>query len=167
MSRTYFVSDLHHGHKSICKYRSQFSNTAEHDQYICDRILSTCGKRDTLWILGDSFFTLASLDYFHAYVGNISQVNIVLGNHCTDNTVRQDNVKYMAQHCHKIGALFSYKGFWLSHAPIHPDQLRGKQNIHGHMHDDVLVNDDYFSVCLEQINYEPIKFSTIKEIMAG
>ena len=167
MSTVYFASDLHHGHKNICNFRHQFSTVEEHDEYISDRILSTCDKRDTLWLLGDLFFASESIKYFvnyHKYIGNI---NIVLGNHCTDNSVRLQNTKYIAQYCNKIGSLFSYNGFWLSHAPIHPMELRGKRNIHGHMHNETVDDDRYFSVCLEQIDYKPITFSEIKDRMSS
>lgn len=40
--------------------------------------------------------------------------------------------------CNKVYSLVKYKGFWLSHAPIHPEELRGCKNIHGHCHDAVI-----------------------------
>lgn len=166
MSRVFFASDLHHGHKAITKYRNQFSSTEEHDEIIADNILSTCGRRDTLWLLGDLFFTQDSLQYFDRYVDNIGQVNIILGNHCTDNSERQRAMRYAASRCNKIGGLFNYKGFWLSHAPIHPDELRDKLNIHGHMHRLTIDDPRYFSVCLEQIDYKPIHINEIKERIA-
>lgn len=161
MSKVYFASDLHHGHKAICKYRTQFNSTEEHDEFVSDNILSTCGKRDTLWLLGDLFFTEDSLKYFNKYLANIGQVNVILGNHCTDNSVRQRVMRQVVDNCNKAGSLFNYKGFWLSHAPIHPEELRGKCNIHGHMHDKIIDDDRYFSVCLEQIGYKPIGFAEI------
>lgn len=163
MNRVFFASDLHHGHKAIAKYRNQFASTKEHDEVIADNILIACGKRDTLWLLGDLFFTEDSLQYFDRYVDNIGQVNIILGNHCTDNSERQRAMRHISSRCNKIGGLFNYKGFWLSHAPIHPEELRGKVNIHGHMHDKVIDDPRYFSVCLEQIDYKPISFNEIKE----
>jgi len=116
-------------------------------------------------LLGDLFFTEDSLNYFDQYVKHIGQVNVVMGNHCTNNSERQRAVRYIANRCNKIGALFNYKGFWLSHAPIHPDELRGKLNIHGHMHDKIVDDSRYFSVCLEQIEYKPISFKEIKDMM--
>ena len=34
----------------------------------------------------------------------------------------------------KVVAYLKEHGMWLSHAPIHPDELRGKPSVHGHCH---------------------------------
>ena len=67
--------------------------------------------------------------------------------------------------------LEKYKGAWLSHAPIHPAELRGKINIHGHVHyANVLdetgkLDNRYFNVSLENTGGCPIALNVIKEIL--
>lgn len=161
----YFASDLHHGHKNISKYRTVFSSTEENDETLCENILTTCGKRDSLWLLGDLFFTEESLKYWDLYVKYVGFVNVVLGNHCTDKPKRLRNVKYMMNNgVHKIGGAFKYKGFWVTHMPIHPDELRGQQCLHGHMHHVNIDDPRYFNASVEQIDYKPISFPEILEI---
>lgn len=165
MSKVYFVSDLHLGHKNICAYRTQFSSQQEHDSFVLENILSCGGKRNTLWMLGDCFFSEESYDSLKEISKAYMQVNWVLGNHDTDNAQGKNNVKRAIKEdlINKIGSLFKYKGYWLSHAPIHPDELRGSRNIHGHVHNKPIVGDDrYIAVCLEQTDYKPIAFEDIK-----
>lgn len=69
-----------------------------------------------------------------------------------------------------IHSMVNYKGFWLTHAPIHPCELRGKRNIHGHVHDNSVkrgmgLDERYINACLEVNNFKPVKFQDIlKEV---
>jgi calcineurin-like phosphoesterase family protein len=61
----------------------------------------------------------------------------------------------------------TYKGYWVSHAPIHPVELRGKRNIHGHVHGNTIkdneggVDNRYINVCIENTNGTPRLFKDI------
>ena len=57
----------------------------------------------------------------------------------------------------EVHSLVKYKGTWLSHAPIHQDELRGCVNIHGHTHYHVIDDERYINVCSEHTNYGPIR----------
>ncbi len=63
----------------------------------------------------------------------------------------------------KVISLTSKKGCWLSHCPIHPEELRGKFNISGHIHNHVINDPRYANVCLENTNYQPVD---MKEVIA-
>lgn len=164
MSNVYFASDLHFDHRNICHYRTDFTSVDEHNYKIHESILKTVGKRDTLWLLGDCFFTFDSLYFFNEMNKFIGNVNIVLGNHDTDNGERQDVVRYLATKANKIGSMFSYKDYWLTHAPIHPAELRGKKNIHGHLHGEVLPDKNYFNVNVDVCDYEPVNFHDLQKV---
>ena len=166
MSQVKFISDLHHGHTNICKFRTHIdgqsvTSVEEHDEILSDRILSSLNKRDTLWLLGDLFFTEESMKYWEAYSKACKTIQVVLGNHCTDRPIRQQNLRIMAQTA-KIHSLVKYKGFWLSHCPIHPCELRGAKNIYGHTHHKPIDDERYLSVCCEQVDYRPV---TIEELI--
>lgn len=164
MSGVYFVADLHFGHKNIPKYRTQFSSSEEHDAYVFHNIMEISGKRNTLWILGDSFFTEDSLRYLVKMRPYFQSINKVLGNHCTEAVELQRNIKRMMNEnlVDSVHSLVRYKNFWLSHAPIHPDELRGKKNIHGHTHSHKIDDPRYIGVSLEQIDYKPISLESIR-----
>lgn len=165
MAKVYMASDLHVGHESICKYRTQFSSQDEHDNIIIDNLLSPVSKRDTIYLLGDLFFQ-DSKHLIDKISKNVANLKWILGNHDTDRKVRRDNVKYAATKSNvNIFGLLNYKQFWLSHCPLHESELRGKFNIHGHLHHTTIDDSRYFNVCLEHINYKPILFDEIKDFM--
>jgi calcineurin-like phosphoesterase family protein len=51
----------------------------------------------------------------------------------------------------EVYGLLKYKEFWLSHAPIHPDELRNKINLHGHVHYATIPDKRYFNCCPENL----------------
>lgn len=158
MAKVHFIGDTHWGHKNILKYRPQFDSIDEHDNYILENILEAVRKRDTLYLMGDIIFDEHSIVFMRVLSRHIDHLHWVLGNHDSDNRKRQAILRQIIKEdlVSKVGSLFTYKDFWLSHAPIHPDELRGKRNIHGHVHSKTLDDDRYFNVCCENTNYKPV-----------
>lgn len=163
MSSVFFISDLHLGHKNICKFREGFSSVEEHDSYIKDKILSTVGKRCKLFLLGDIAFTSESGDWVvNELLSYCPNTVIVLGNHDSSEG-GMNTVKYV-QADMKVHGLTTYKDAWLSHCPIHPDEFRKKSfNICGHTHSYNIPDSRYFNVSCENINYTPIRYDQILE----
>ena len=60
---------------------------------------------------------------------------------------------------------YKYKKQWLSHCPMHPDELRGNNNIHGHIHSHTIDDPRYFNVCCERIDFQPIPFYDVVETL--
>lgn len=163
MSKVWFISDCHFGHRNILKYRPEFSSIEEHDGTIMENILSTVTKRDTLIMLGDMFFTLEDLQEKGELLRKAPKVSVlVLGNHDTDTNTRAENVGQMWAMFDSVHGIITRNGHWLSHAPIHPIELRGKNNIHGHVHSATVPDDRYINVCCENVNYKPISLDDIR-----
>lgn len=162
MSKVYLCSDLHLGHKNIHKFRTQFESQQEHDDYIYDVLLSPITKRDTLWVLGDVCFTKEALNKFKK-LNSHGNIHIVIGNHDTDQELSISD--WVNAGFTKIYSLVKKKGCWFSHCPIHPDELRGKMNVHGHTHNHRINDSRYFCVCPEQTNWRLVDFEEIKERM--
>lgn len=163
MSQVFFVSDLHLGHKNICKYRKEFTSQKEHDSTIVNNILKCAGKRNHLWMLGDCFFTKESLTHLYLFKQSFDKVHWILGNHDTDRPESKENV-FLAANRGWVDGIYSMakiNRFWLSHAPIHTDELRGRMNIHGHTHYHNIDDDRYINVSMEQIDYKPISLQNI------
>src|SRR5690606_822106 len=100
---------------------------------------------------------------------------VVLGNH---DLVR--DVRKLLEYVETVAGMVDYKGFCLTHCPIHPNEIgfyRG--NIHAHIHENYLheiwckshYNDDdgwsatlnkYHNVDAQRINFKP---KTIYEIL--
>lgn len=163
MSAVYVISDTHFGHRNILKYRPEFSTIEEHDQTIMEGIRSL-NKRDSLWILGDCFFTWDSLRFLGEMCSIVDNVNWIFGNHDTDRAERQQVLRHalMSFPLSKVGSMFKYgKHFWLTHYPIHPAELRGRRNIHGHVHRETIKDTRYINVCCEALDYKPVNIQTL------
>ena len=156
----YFAADLHLGHKNIHKYRPEYGTPELHDQAVLDMLNDSVTKRGVYYLLGDVAFTANAISEL-AKINAYNNIRIVLGNHDTERGVK---VGDWVNHGFKdIYALKKYKEFWLSHAPLHPDELRGKINIHGHTHDKSMQDDRYVCVSLEQTNYKLISLHEIRK----
>jgi calcineurin-like phosphoesterase family protein len=123
-------------------------------------------------MLGDTCFVQERFAMIQTISEKIGHFHYIPGNHDTDNGNCQTMYKEMVKRdfFSKTGSMFKYKGFWLTHPPIHPTELRGCPNIHGHTHGVQmrLENGDldkrYVNVCVEHTNYAPINFELIKEM---
>lgn len=153
---TYVISDLHLGHKSILRFSPERGGTTvdEHDEWIIEQWNKTVlHKHDVVWILGDVAFSQIAL---HKVCRLKGYKNLVRGNHDTQST--QAYLKYF----NNVFGITKVSGMWLSHAPIHPQELRGRANVHGHVHNNSIrdVNGEldprYMNVCVEALNGIPV-----------
>jgi len=143
MSNVWFCSDLHLGHKNIGKFRAPLVNSeGENSRRIITDWQTNVGKRDVVFVLGDFCFNKELYDTL-----NLPgfQKYLIRGNH--DRFQTSQYLKFFDE----IEGLFKYKGFWLSHSPIHPDELRGKPNLHGHVHFSSIPDTRYFNCCPENL----------------
>ena len=138
----YFCSDLHFGHKNIQKFRQFVLSQNHNEQFICNAWKNKVTKRDDVYVLGDVAFTMEAIDLFKDLPG---RKFLIRGNHdlC-------DTAAYLKVFTEVYG-LLKYKEFWLSHAPIHPDELRGRVNLHGHVHYASIPDSRYFNCCVENL----------------
>lgn len=152
---TYLTSDLHLGHKNIHKFRQGFNTEQQHEDYIISEWEALLTKRDVVYVLGDACFTIDAVNLLR----NLPGVKyLIRGNHdLCDTTAYLEVFK-------EVYGLVKYKEFWLSHAPIHPQELRGKTNLHGHVHYDSVrspfnpmtdvvqkLDTRYFNCCVENL----------------
>jgi len=157
-----FSSDFHFGHKVIAeKYRQKFSSNEEHDHFILDQI-AKMNKRDILFVLGDFIFDSEKYDWYIEQLSKMSpRIKLIMGNHDSRLLYKETRLPKLEIQL----PLYSYKGNWLSHCPIHPDELRGKFNIHGHLHNANLDDSRYFDVSPEKHNFKFVDFEEIKDTL--
>jgi len=121
----YFCSDLHLGHKLASTLRG-FDSIAEHDEHIIQELQKVCHKRTVLWILGDVAMSQASFKELWRLEGRLI---LVRGNH---DVLPEELYRNRFE---KIHGIIRYKQMWLTHCPIHPQEMyRCKANLHGHIH---------------------------------
>jgi len=164
MSHIHIISDLHFGHRNILSFRQEFSSIEEHDNTIVENICSVGRKRDQLWMLGDCFFDENSIKYLTEISKYFNTINFVPGNHDSDN---KERIKVL-KHCinagmyNKVGSMFKVNGYWLTHPPIHPIELRGSVNVHGHVHSKTIRDPNFINVSCENVNYKPVRLAMLK-----
>jgi calcineurin-like phosphoesterase family protein len=158
MSIVRFIADLHLSHANMAKRRG-FSTVEEHDEHIIAKWNSVVNKRDVTYILGDVTMEKSSPYPLLDRLNGIK--HIVLGNHD-----RRQDTKKLFQYAESVGGMINYKGVFLTHCPIHSDELEYGivKNIHGHIHDKVVMkmldgwevpDERYFCVSCEQVDYTP------------
>lgn len=158
MSNVLLYGDIHAGHKNIAVYRNQFRDEQDHFEHVEIEYHKRVTKRDKCIFTGDTVFTKERLAQISKWRG---QKVLILGNHDTDNLTIQE----LSGAFDKIYSLLKYKEFWLSHAPIHPNELRGKINIHGHVHNATIKDQNYFNTSLENTDFKPISLFEIRTII--
>lgn len=157
MANVWFISDIHAGHKNIANFRKDFSSEEEHYEYVKRKYHEVVTKRDKVFFLGDIAFNKERLDDVATWTAE--RKVLICGNHDRDSLSMQE----LTNAFDEVYALKKYKEFWLSHAPIHPNELRGKYNLHGHVHYATLDDKRYFNCCLENTDYGPIDLNTVRK----
>jgi len=166
-----FVGDLHLGHQSILKHTDMRSGTTieEHDDWVMERLLSVGPTKRTLWyILGDVAMDIRLLDRITELPG---RKILVAGNHDLFDTQA-----YLKVFERVMGGFKKYN-FWITHMPMHPKELYGLPNIHGHTHYNTVADDPYYfnaaiewlpekrPITLDEINAHWTKNIELKEMI--
>ena len=138
----------------MAKYRG-FNSVLEHDNLIIENWNKTISKRDVVYILGD--VTMETKKPYHILNKLNGIKKVVGGNHDLPQHVPE-----LLKYVHSFCAMFKYKGFILTHCPVHESEInRFRKNIHGHVHGLSLPDSRYVNVSCEAVNYTPILISSI------
>jgi len=145
MSQVRFIGCLHFGHESVAKWRD-FENSFYHDELLISHWNRTVHKKDLTYILGDVTMEKSN-DYYQLDRLNGRKI-VVLGNH----DLWQD-VPKLLNYVDGVAGMIDYKGFALTHAPIHISEIgQYRGNIHAHIHHNNKLAD--FDVNLKYDNIE-------------
>lgn len=168
----FFIGDPHLGHKNIAKFRPWVKSTEENTTIFCRFWQHTIRKNDIVYVMGDAAFSEEALAVYKNLRG---RKILIKGNH--DDYV---STKQQAEVFDEIHGMLSYKRLWLTHCPIHPDEMRGRvANVHGHVHSKSIkkktwygaLRDDpkYINTCVDHV-YEKTSgytiFTSLEEIKA-
>jgi len=142
MSNILFTADPHLGHRNINKFRTFTESCEDNVERFFKEAEAKMQKRTITFFLGDVCFDPIHLPRLKALRG---KKIFIPGNH--DRDVMTPAV--IADIFDSVEGLYKYKEFWLSHAPIHPAELRGKINLHGHVHYATVDDPRYINCCPE------------------
>ncbi len=154
----FFTSDLHLGHVKAAEFRDFGGDVDLHDKTIIDNINKRVGKRAKLFVLGDIAFNAIGLQKINQI--NCLNIELVLGNH------DKFHISKYLEIIPKISGFRKYNNCWLSHCPIHPNEMyRCDYNIHGHVHktgnSEEITDSRYKNVNIDMHNYEVLLFEEI------
>ena len=133
MGNVRFCGCLHLGDNWAAEYRG-FKNPDEYHEHLIKSWNSKVHKKDLTYILGD--VSMETNEHYHILDKLNGRKKVVLGNHDLGK-----HIPDLLKHVETVEGLVHYKGFWLSHAPLHPQELtfvRG--NIHAHIHEEDVVS---------------------------
>ena len=148
---TYYISDLHFGHKNILSFDNRpFKNIEEHDKALIDKWNEVVGIDDDVWILGDFSWHNATktIEIFEQLNGN---KHLCIGNHdkklLKNKDVRDLFVEIVD---YKEIQISNECGVVLSHYPIpcFNNHYYGWYHLYGHVHNSFEWN------MMERIKYE-------------
>jgi len=166
MSVVYVTSDWHIGHTGISEnFRKQFPTDDVHDQHIIYTMRSIVKKRDIMYVIGDVTWTTSGLQKIKDAEFPCKMV-MVGGNH--DTLPVQD---YLEVFDEVVGVKRLSKGIFLTHIPIHRQELRygDMKNVHGHCHRggpwEQNKEPEYFNAILEYNDYLPVSVQEVHAIM--
>jgi calcineurin-like phosphoesterase family protein len=149
MPNIFLISDTHFGHTNIIKYCDRpFANADEMDEALIKNWNSVVGPQDKVYHLGD--VTLSTKKMWIMDHLNGTKV-LIKGNHDIFP------LKVYTPYFKDIRGSHEIANLLLTHIPVHKSQFtRYKANVHGHLHEKILKERGYHSVCVEQTNYTPI-----------
>jgi len=159
-----FVGDLHLGHRAIVRLSRGLRpgrTTEEHDDWVMSRLMMMAPTKRTLWyFMGDVSFSPDGLDRLATVPG---RKILVKGNH--DVFPLADYARVFEDVC---GGFKKY-GIWLTHMPVHEVELRGRPNLHGHMHYNELSRDPrYLNTAIEWLpQQKPLTLEDVREYFQG
>lgn len=176
-SDIWFISDSHFSHANILGFKNYdgtnlrtFDSVEAMDEHMVKQWNSVIKPQDKVYHLGDCVINAKHLPTLGRLNGH---KRLVRGNH--DIAPTSVFMEYFEE---VYGVrVFAKESFVCSHIPLHPDCMRWKVNVHGHLHGNKVLDaldphsnqfkpsydKRYYSVCVEQINYTPVHIDTIKE----
>ena len=162
---TFFIADLHFGHKAIIEYENRpFNSVEDMDKSMIDNWNSVVEKNDKVFLLGDlSFYNNEKTEKLVRQLKG--QKHLILGNHD-----KKSVEAYYKMGFHRVYdfPIIIDKLWMLSHRPMYVNKNMPYGNIFGHVHNNKTYADfseRHFCVSVERINYTPISFEKIKHIM--
>ena len=167
MSNRFFIADPHFGHAGIVRFTSKatgqplrpWDTTEEMDEEMVKRWNATVGPLDKVYVLGDFVINRRCLPIAGRLNG---QKTLVGGNH--DTMRAEEYARYFKD---QKGAV-EYKGWILTHVPVHPGQLgRWSANVHGHLHSKTVGHPRYLCVSAEQTDYRPLPYEEVARRLAA
>jgi calcineurin-like phosphoesterase family protein len=161
MSKVFFISDHHFGHKHIIDFESRpFKDVDEMNEVMIEKWNTVVGKQDKVFHLGD--FSFLNKEKTKAIVSRLNGYKIlILGNHDRGRS----RAWWLDAGFDEVSEYpIIYKDFFfLSHEPMYMNRHMPYVNVHGHIHSQKYEGINYFNVSVEHWDYMPLSFEQIRD----
>ncbi len=162
-SKVFVIADTHFGHSGMLSFKRddgspvrEFIDVEAMNKHMITQWNSVVKPDDLVLHLGDVAFSGQAYDWVMPLLNG--RKYLIRGNHdrFTEGRYRK--------HFSRVLGCYVRDRYVFTHVPIHPDSLsRWKLNIHGHLHTNKINDKRYLNVSVEQIDYTPVDFDTIKQ----
>lgn len=167
MANVFVISDTHFGHAGICKFVNwdgskvrPWDDVNEMDEALVQGWNEIVKPEDKIYHLGDVAIPRKAIKILERCNG---KKILIKGNHDIFE------LKVYLPYFKDIRGSHKIDNFIMSHIPIHPDSLTNRWcegNIHGHMHNNVVMNGNdedhrYFNVSVERTDFKPIALEEV------
>ncbi|WP_027091027.1 metallophosphoesterase [Cohnella thermotolerans] len=161
MSKTFFTSDHHFGHRNIIDFESRpFGDVEEMNLAMIESWNSVVGKDDQVFHLGD--FSFLNREKTREIVGRLNgRKFLILGNHDRGRT-RSWWLEVGFDEVSEYPIIYK-EFFFLSHEPMYMNKHMPYVNVHGHIHGQKYEGKNHFNVCVEHWAYKPLTFEQIRD----
>lgn len=163
---TFFIADTHFGGYSILKFAVRpFASSGEMDEYIIQKWNSVVNNCDDVFVVGD-FFDNVDREFVESILDRLNgKIILVMGNH---DEGLAEFYREMGVVVYEYPVIFS-DWYFVSHQPMYLNENMPYVNIFGHVHNNPIYKDhstNSFCVCADRIDYTPVSFEQIKEIVS-
>ena len=159
MADIFFTSDSHFDHANFLKFQDDkgnlirpFASVEEMNETMIERWNKVVKPQDKIYHLGDVTFRVNQLARIMCRLNGHKR--LLVGNH--DDPKNFELTRWFDKVT--LWRIFKDENFICTHVPIRQDQFRYKveYNVHGHIHQNVIDDEQYINVCVEQTNYTPV-----------
>ena len=163
MGKTYFIADTHFGDSAILRYENRpFENVSHMDNELISRWNSVVSDEDCVYVLGDFGADGYETEVISALKG---KKYLIKGNHDVKSNDYYRKAGFEEVYDHPI----ILDNFWiLSHDAVYVNINMPYANLFGHVHNSPVVkdySDQHFCVSVERIDYTPVCFERVKQIV--
>lgn len=160
-----FTSDSHFDHANFLKFVDDkgnkirpFETVEEMNETMIERWNSVVKPFDKVYHLGDVTFRVGKLAAIMCRLNGHKR--LLLGNH--DDGKNYELTRWFDKV--QVWRIFKDENFVCTHIPILPGQFRAKveYNVHGHTHQNVIDDEQYINICVEQTNYTPVSMEELR-----
>lgn len=166
MANIFFTSDTHFDHANFLNFKDDqgrkirpFDTVEDMNETMIQRWNQVVGVMDKIYHLGDVTFRVNQLARIMSRLNGHKR--LLVGNH--DDPKNYELTRWFDKV--QLWRIFKDENFVCTHIPILKEQFRHKvqYNVHGHLHQNKVPDEQYINICVEQTDYIPVSMDELRD----